>query len=73
MKDKITSEFSQFFHNLGIDPINAITVICIVISLTYLKDLKNWDELPSYRRSIIRSALIATAFLMIISLIRMCN
>ena len=43
-KDKIADFISEFLIKHGLDPIYICTVFCILISVSYLKDMKNWKK-----------------------------
>ena len=57
----------QFFKEIGIDPLYAITILSIIITLSYWKNYKNWKNLESSRKGLIISSLFASTVLILMS------
>ena len=68
-KDKLADKILSILQAHGINPIYFVTVWGIIISLSYYKKLKNWENVESWRKWIIVTTLIGTAFLSIISIL----
>ena len=64
----------KFIRNIleenGLDPAYTVTVICFIITLSYWKDFKNWDKIPSWNKGLATSAAFGTVVFTIISLLR---
>ncbi len=70
----MAAKLSEFLGELGIDPLYFVTLIAIVISLSYLRHWDDWDSLAGYRKRWIGTVLITTAILVFFSLVRFaCN
>lgn len=68
-KDKLANDLRIFLEAHGINPIYFATVAGILFSLSYYKDLKNWENVVPLKKWIIVPTLIGTAVLLIISIL----
>ena len=50
-RDKLLKIYFDFCSQIGIDPFFPMTILLLLLSINLLKDLKNWNEIPSYRRN----------------------
>lgn len=69
MKDRVAERIVEFFQGIGFNPLYAITVVCILITLSYWNDFKNWSELPGWNKRLAASAVLASVVLLIFSLL----
>ncbi|MGD8782612.1 MAG: hypothetical protein PVH88_27105 [Ignavibacteria bacterium] len=70
-KDELAKKIRIFLEDLGIDPFYAVTVFCILISLSYWNHYKNWKTIEGWRKGLAGSALFATLILSMISILRL--
>ena len=73
LRDKIIETIYNILNKIGVDPIIFSAIIGIVISISYLKDIKNWNQIPSYNKSIVISTITGTLILILISLLKVIN
>ena len=71
MKDRLVNFIYELLEKNGIDVFYAVTLTCIIVALSYLKDIKNWPQLPMYSKGLISSAIITAITFTIISLLRL--
>jgi len=71
LRDNIGKTLVEMWHSLGINPIYGSTIVCIIITATYWKQFKNWDEQPDYMKSYLKSGIFVTVVLVIISLLNL--
>jgi|GEM_PF-1635868 hypothetical protein len=69
LKEKLALKLNDFFINLGINPIYGVTVLSLIILLSYKKDMKRWEELSKLEKAQIASVAFAAAVLTIFSLL----
>jgi hypothetical protein len=60
----------EFLEKNGLDPFYTVTVVCIIVTISYWKDFKNWDKIPSWNKGSAASAACAAIVFTIISLLR---
>lgn len=68
-RKKIIEEISNFFNSLGINAIYICTFFLVLISYSDLKKLKRWDKISFYEKFLIISTWMATAMMLVGSLI----
>lgn len=64
-REWFTKPFVELFNSLGINPLYGATIFCVCLLLTHIKDFKNWNNIPDYKKSFIKSALFGTIILII--------
>ena len=69
-KETLAREIRIFLETFGIDPGYAATLFILFVAISYRKDIKNWEKLEGWRKSIIGSTIIAAIVVSIISLFR---
>jgi hypothetical protein len=69
MTDKLAERIVNFFQEVGINPLYAITALCIIITLSYWNDFKNWSELAGWNKRLAVSAVLASTVLLIFTLL----
>jgi len=62
-------KLSEFFLSIGINPLYAATIGCLILSATYIKDLKNWEDQEWWSKSFIILTFLSTAMLLFFSLL----
>ena len=75
-KDKLANDLRIFGQSHGINPVYFTTVVGIIVSLSYYKDLKNWENVVPAKKWIIVPTLIGTAvftFMSILGLLGIAN
>ena len=70
MKDNFTKWIATKLEDIGIDPIYFITIVCLLISFSYIKSIRNWDRANFPDKLIVISTFFGTTILTIISLFR---
>ncbi len=70
-KDELAKNINKFFLRHGMDPIYASTVVCILFTLSYWNEFKNWDNIEGWRRGLAGSALFASITFSIISFLKL--
>lgn len=70
MRDIIGKKLLQFIKDSGLDPLYTITVISILISLSYWHNYKNWGTLENSRRGLVISSIFASFIFIIMSFLR---
>ncbi len=65
----LVENITSFLEKHGINPIYVAAMIGIIISYSNFKYLKNWDNLPYWKKSTIITTFMATVFLIIVSII----
>jgi hypothetical protein len=71
MKDELASEIRVFLQEHGIDPLYFVTILGIVIMISYKNQIKEWDEQLGWQKGIILSTAFGTAILVLISFLRL--
>ena len=71
MRDSLANNIRIFFEERGIDPFYAGTVLCLLILLSYWKDIQNWDNIPSWNKGLILSGAFLTVLGILASLFRL--
>ena len=61
----------EFLEDRGIDPFYAVTVFCILITLSYWKDFRDWKKIEGWKKGLAGSALFAAVTFSIISILRL--
>lgn len=69
-RDDLADRITGFLQESGIDPIYFATLVCILITVSYWNDFKNWEKLPGWNKGLVASAVFATMVLSTISLLR---
>jgi hypothetical protein len=70
-KDKLDHLIRAFLEERGIDALYGGTILCILITLSYWRMRKNWNNLPGWRQRIMITNTFATIVLILISLLRL--
>ena len=71
MIDYLGKKLLQFAKDIGIDPLFAITVLSVIISLSYWNNYKNWKNLKSSRKGLCMSSVFASIVLIFMSFLRL--
>ena len=71
LKDNLAREIRVFLESHGIDPIYASTIFVLLISISYRKQIRNWDEQPGWQKLLIVTTITATVLFVFISLLRL--
>lgn len=70
-KDYFADKIGEFFDFIGIDHFYGVTLICLIITLSYWKEYKNWDNIESWRKGLAGTALFASISFSLISILRL--
>ena len=68
-EDKLANNLRIFLQAHGINPVYFTTVVGILISLSYYKDLKNWEHVVRVKKGMIVVTLIGTSLLSLVSIL----
>ena len=69
MKDTLAKRIVEFFQEIGVNPLYAITMLCVLITLTYRNDFKSWAKLPRWNKGLAASSLLASIVLITFSIL----
>lgn len=70
-RDNFARRIRLILEDYRIDPGYVVTIFVLLIVLSYRKDIKNWEQLESWRKGIIGSSIFAAMILTFISLLRL--
>lgn len=70
-RDSFARKIRILLEDYGIDPLYAVTVITVLIALSYRKELKEWDKIQGWRKGIVISTFFGASVLVLISLLRL--
>ena len=68
--DVLSERLFSFFEGIGVDAMHAATVGCIIVLISYKKDIENWREIRLTAKGLIISTAFATIVLGTISVLR---
>lgn len=71
MKESLADRLVSVFDALGANTLYAVTVLCVLITLSYWKDFQNWEEIPDWNRWLAASAVFASAVFVLLSLLNL--
>ncbi len=69
-KEELGRKLVHFFEDLGLDPLYSITVLVIIVTLSYYKDFQRKEELPFWHRGIMYSTFFGAIVLVFFSLLQ---
>ena len=70
MKEKIAKQLMEFFKEHGIDPFYAVTIFMIILSVSYWKDIQDWDRKAGWQKGIISTTVVGAVIFSLMSLLR---
>jgi len=70
-KESLGREIVDFLRDIGIDPIYGITLLVLIVLVSYRKDIQRWEELPFWHKGIIISTTFGAIVLTIFSFLRL--
>ena len=70
-KESLGRNIVDFLRDIGIDPVYGITILMLVVVISYRKDIKKWDELPFWHKGLIVSAFFAAIVASTFSLLQL--
>lgn len=70
-KEGLGRKLVDFLRDIGIDPIYGITILMLVLVISYRKDIQRWEELKSWHKGIIISTTFGAIVLTIFSIFRL--
>jgi len=68
-EDKQIDNLRIFLQSHGINPLYVATIVMIVLSISYKKDLKNWKNVELSRKWFISSILTATVLCVLVCIL----
>ena len=69
IKDYLSNLLSDVFESLGLHAIFGVTLLGMLILLSYRKDIKQWRALRLWHKTIILSTFLGTIIFTIISIL----
>jgi len=70
-KEGLINKFRVLLENIGINPLYFSTIVSIIVTITYLRQFKNWDNIEYWRKGLAGSALFASIVFSVISLLKL--
>lgn len=70
-KKDLINEFRLLLENIGVNPLYFSTIVCIIVSISYWEQYKNWDNIEYWRKALTGSALFAAIIFSIMSLLKL--
>jgi hypothetical protein len=61
----------DFLARKGIDPLVPVTLVLVLVSASYFKDLKTWRTQPPGRKSIVAATFFAAIVVLLIDVIEL--
>ena len=71
MKEWLARKINAWLDQYGIDPLYAMTIICILATLSYWKEFRRWEETDDWRKRLALSAALAAVVLTFFSVIKL--
>lgn len=68
-RDDIRGGAVDFLRSMGVNPVYASTLICILITSSYWRQFKNWNKQDEATQFYLKSGIFLTIVLVIISII----
>ena len=69
-KEHIAEFLLDVTEYYGLDPFHTATVISVIITLSYRKDIMNWDKQSIPEKMLVATTVCAAAFFCLLSLLR---
>ncbi len=69
IKQEISKFIRTILDELGIHPLYGMTIILLLIMLSYWQEFKEWDRVPEWKRWIILSTTFGCIVAVLISLL----
>jgi hypothetical protein len=70
VRDNLVDALIRFFQKHGIEPIYAFTIFALLITLSYWKDFKNWNNRPNWVKRYAVLSIIVSFLGLILSVFR---
>jgi len=71
ISDDLAEQTRLFLERSGIDIIYAITILGLLVTASYYRDVQNWSKLEGWHKGIILSAAFGTTVLLVICFLRL--
>ena len=69
MTEKLAKNINEFLISFGIEPFYILSIVAIIISVSYRNEIKKWSELPDWRKSLIISTIFGAVLFSLISVL----
>lgn len=70
MKDDWVEWIKLVLEQYGIDPLYAVNILAFVILISYINDIRKWDELENWHKELIKATAFGTVILSLINILR---
>lgn len=70
ISDDLAEQIRLLLERSGIDVIYAVTILGLLITASYYRDVQNWSKLEDWHKGIILSAALGTTVLLTICFLR---
>ena len=70
-KESLGRKIVDFLRDIGIDPFYGITILMLILVISYRKDIQRWEELRAWHKGIIISTTFGAIAFTIISILRL--
>lgn len=70
-REHFVHKIRSILDGYGIDPFYAVTIFAIAIAISYRKELKDWENIQSWRKGIILMTIAGAVIFTIMSLLRL--
>ena len=71
IKDSVMEKFVIFLQSIGINPLYFFTLVCILVTIGYWRQFKDWENIEYWRKGLAGSALFASIVFSILSLLKL--
>lgn len=70
-KESLGRNIVDFLRDIGIDPFYGITILMLILVISYRSDIQQWEELRAWHKGIIISTTFGAVVFTIISILRL--
>jgi hypothetical protein len=71
MKDNLVNNIQDFLESKGIDPLYVVTILAIVILISYKNQIQNWEKQEDWVKHLIIATAFGTVILVLFNLLRL--
>ncbi len=69
--DRLVAIIRKFVEDSGLDSIYFLTIVVLLILLSYWKELKNWENEPGWSKSLVSATIFGAIITSIISILKL--
>jgi len=71
MYDNLIELSFRKLKQYGIDPLYFVTIAMLILVASYIREIKNWKDIPSFRRHWIIGTTLSTIVIVIMSILQL--